>query len=84
MVISKDIHIDHPPAGTAVAPMQLVTRSGTLKAEGSVGSEEDMVRPSKDLTAVQKAEFLGKAETADNSFMEDVSLLNAVVTFLWH
>lgn len=72
MVISKDIHQNHP-TGAPVNPVQLIVRSGTLKAEGSLGSEEEMSRPSKDLNPVQKADFVGKVETADNIFMEDVS-----------
>jgi hypothetical protein len=74
MVVSKDIHVNHPPIAPGVPPVQLVIRSGTLKAEGSIGTEEESgVRPSKELNAVQKAEFLGKAETTDNIFMDDVS-----------
>lgn len=72
MVVSKDIHANYPPTATGVAPVQLVMRSGTLKAEGSVGSEDEVVRPSKELNAVQKAELLGKAETTDNLFMDDI------------
>lgn len=72
MVISKDIHQNHP-TGAPVNPVQLIVRSGTLKAEGSLGSEEEISRPSKDLNPVQKADFVGKVETADNIFMEDVS-----------
>ncbi|KAI0090336.1 docking domain of Afi1 for Arf3 in vesicle trafficking-domain-containing protein [Irpex rosettiformis] len=71
MVISKDIHQNHP-AGMPANPVQLIVRSGTVKAEGSLGSEEEMSRPSKDLNPVQKAEFVGKVETADNIFMEDI------------
>ena len=74
MEVSKDIHVNYPPSATGVPPVQLVMRSGTLKAEGSVTSEEDFARPSKDLNAVQKAELLGKAETTDNIFMDDVSM----------
>lgn len=73
MVVSKDIHSNYPLIATGIPPVQLIMRSGTLKAEGSLTSEEDFVRPSKDLTAVQKAELLGKAETTDNLFMDDVS-----------
>ncbi|THG96630.1 hypothetical protein EW026_g5228 [Hermanssonia centrifuga] len=73
MVISKDILITYP-VSTGPPPAQLVIRTGTLKAEGSIGSEEEMtVRPSRDLNPVQKAEFVGKADTADNIFMEDVN-----------
>lgn len=72
MVVSKDIHSNYPLIATGIPPVQLIMRSGTLKAEGSLTSEEDFVRPSKDLTAVQKAELLGKAETTDNLFMDDI------------
>ncbi|EKM58113.1 uncharacterized protein PHACADRAFT_139764 [Phanerochaete carnosa HHB-10118-sp] len=72
MVVSKDIHTNCPPSAIGVAPVQLVMRSGTLKAEGSVGSEDDFVRPSKELNPVQKAELLGKVETTDNLFMDDI------------
>lgn len=72
MVISKDIHTNHPVSATSNPP-QLVVRSGTLKAEGSNGSEDEFARPSKDLPPLQKAEYLSKADSADNIFMEDVS-----------
>ena len=74
MVISKDIHLNFP----TTAPVgQLLMRTGTLKAEGSAGSEEEMaVRPSKELSSVQKAEFIGKFDNADNIFMDDVSVLS--------
>lgn len=75
MVISKDIHTNHAVSPTA-NPIQLIMRSGTLKAEGSVGSEEEMARPSKELGPVQKTEYLNKVDTADNIFMEDVSHLS--------
>ena len=87
MVVSKDIQMNYPPSATGAPPVQLIMRSGTLKAEGSLTSEEDFVRPSKDLNAVQKAELLGKAETTDNIFMDDVSmsLCNACVQSAdWH
>ena len=73
MVVSKDILTNYPPSANGVAPVQLVMRSGTLRAEGSLTSEEDVVRPSKDLTAAQRTEILGKVETSDNLFMDDVS-----------
>lgn len=71
MVISKDVHTNHPVSPTA-NPIQLIIRSGTLKAEGSLNSEEEMARPSKDLGQVQKTEYMNKADTADNIFIEDV------------
>lgn len=79
MVISKDIHTNYPAIGNNPAG-QLLTRTGTLKAESSVGSEEEMaVRPSKELSSVQKAEFIGKFDNADNMFMDDVSPVS-----FWH
>ena len=75
MAISKDIHLNYPSSSNSTLPGQLITRTGTLRAEGSVGSEEEMsVRPSKELNSAQKAEFIGKFDNADNIFMEDVSL----------
>ena len=75
MAISKDIHINYP-SSNGTLPGQLITRTGTLRAEGSAGSEEEMsVRPSKELNSAQKAEFIGKFDNADNIFMEDVSLI---------
>ncbi|KAI0346507.1 spindle pole body interacting protein [Trametopsis cervina] len=71
MVISKDIHQNYPAAALP-SSVQLIARSGTLKAEGSLGSEEEFSRPSKDLNVTSKAEFVGKADTADNVFMEDI------------
>lgn len=76
MVVSKDINLTYPATSNG-PPAQLLTRTGTLKAESSVGSEEEMlVRPSKELNNVQKAEFLGKFDNADNIFMDDVGHLH--------
>ena len=69
MVVSKDIMMHHPP--TAVAPpTHPLNRTATLKTEGSLGSEEDMIRPSKDLP---QAERKGENKSDnDNLFMEEV------------
>ena len=61
--------INHPVTSTQPA---LVTRTGTLKAEASMGSEEEMVRLSKDLGVNEKRGDMTKGNDADNIFMEDV------------
>ncbi|KAI0631091.1 spindle pole body interacting protein [Trametes polyzona] len=71
MVVSKDIHINHPASWSSSNP--LIIRTGTVKAEGSVGSEEDAVRvQTKEGGSVQKTEFAGRPDSADNIFIEDV------------
>ena len=75
MIVSKDILTSHPPSGTqAGGASSLLTRSGTLKAESSVGSEDDLGRlPGREREA-QKSDFTAKADNADNIFIEDVSV----------
>jgi hypothetical protein len=70
VVVSKDIHTSFPPtsAATPVVP-QLVIRTGTLKAEGSAASEDDIGRGKEG----PKSEFTARTDSADNLFMEDVS-----------
>ncbi|KAI0819413.1 spindle pole body interacting protein [Trametes gibbosa] len=70
MVVSKDIHLNHPASWSSSNP--LIIRTGTLKAEGSVGSEEDAVRVQKEGGPTQKTEFAGRPDSADNMFIEDV------------
>ncbi|EMD35474.1 hypothetical protein CERSUDRAFT_116221 [Gelatoporia subvermispora B] len=70
MVVSKDIHVNHPATASGQPPL---VRTGTLRAEGSIGSEEDVVRaPSKEATAAQKTEYANKADHKDNVFIEDI------------
>ncbi|GBE83981.1 spindle pole body interacting protein [Sparassis latifolia] len=72
MVVSKDINIYHP---TSVPPSQgpLIIRTGTLRAEGSVGSEEDVVRiPGRDSTSTQRSDLAAKADHPDNQFIDDL------------
>lgn len=71
IVVSKDINTNHPPSNTTPA-IHTLARTGTLKAEGSLGSEDEMTRPSKDLGADRRGEF--KPDNADNLFMEDVRI----------
>jgi hypothetical protein len=67
MVVSKDIHINYPTSGNPIGPPPLLARAGTLKAETSQ-SEEDVVRK-------EKSEISGKADSAENVFIEDVRSL---------
>ena len=74
MIVSKDIHSSHPPSGTHTGPPSILTRSGTLKAESSVGSEDELGRlPGREKES-QKSDFSAKADSADNVFIEDVSV----------
>ena len=81
MVVSKDIHLNHPASWSNSNP--LMVRTGTLKAEGSIGSEEDAVRVQpKEGTSVQKPELAGRPDSADNVFIEDVSGRNFFIAFV--
>jgi hypothetical protein len=84
MIVSKDIHASHPPSGTQVhagAP-SILTRSGTLRAESSIGSEDDLGRlPGREKEA-QKSDFTAKADNADNVFIEDVSAQDKSLSIL--
>ncbi|KAF9816590.1 hypothetical protein IEO21_03991 [Rhodonia placenta] len=71
MVVSKDIYANYP-TNPIFSQGPLIMRTGTLRAEGSAGSEEDVGRPSRDIAAPQKAELSGKADSSDNLFMEDI------------
>ena len=72
MVVSKDIHSSHPPSGTQAGLASTLARSGTLRAESSIGSEDDLGRlPGREKEA-SKSDFTAKADNADNVFIEDV------------
>lgn len=50
-----------------------LARNGTLRAESSIGSEDELGRlPGRDNQA-SKSEFTAKADNADNVFIEEVS-----------
>ncbi|KAI0044953.1 spindle pole body interacting protein [Auriscalpium vulgare] len=71
MVVSKEIHISHPPTGPPTGAPPLMIRTGTLKAESSIGSEDDIARlASRDKD--QKSDFTAKADNPDNVFVEDI------------
>lgn len=69
--MAKDIHTTYPPSATAGLGAPLVTRSGTLKAETSIGSEDDIGRLSKEGS---KTDFASRDNNADRVFIEDVCL----------
>ena len=71
MIISKDIHSSHPTHG---GPPSTLTRVGTLKAESSIGSEDELGRLPGREKETQKSDFTAKADNADNVFIEDVSV----------
>lgn len=67
--MTKDIHANHPVMLIPGVGAPLISRTGTVKAESSFGSEDDIGR-SKDGA---KADFVAKADhNADNLFIEDV------------
>lgn len=68
VTVAKDIHTNYPVSNGPGFVAPLITRSGTLKAESSLGSEEDHKVPSKD-----KADFVPKADNnTDTVFIEDI------------
>jgi Stabilization of polarity axis len=79
IVVSKDIHSSHPPSGVQLGPSSTLTRNGTLKADNSIGSEDDLGRiPGREKEA-SKSDFTAKADSADNVFIEDVSAQEKVI-----
>ncbi|TFY69315.1 hypothetical protein EVG20_g3200 [Dentipellis fragilis] len=74
MIVSKDIHISCPPQTSPSGAPPLITRSGTLRAESSVGSEDDIGRvPGREKEVPsQKSDFVAKADNPDNVFIEDI------------
>ena len=50
-----------------------LARNGTLRAESSIGSEDDLGRLPGRENQASKNDFTAKADNADNVFIEDVS-----------
>ncbi|KAF9027622.1 spindle pole body interacting protein [Hymenopellis radicata] len=69
VVVAKDIHATYPTTpGQAFNP-PLITRSGTLKAEASLGVDDEMMKAG----GKGPADFVPKADNnADSLFMEDI------------
>ena len=65
MVVSKDISTTYPHTPPPTLAPQLLTRAGTLKAESSIGSEEEFGKLRTDYSS-------SKSDNYDNMFMEDV------------
>ncbi|KAH8996382.1 spindle pole body interacting protein [Lactarius akahatsu] len=72
MIVSKDIHSSHPQSGTQGGPPSLIARTGTLKAESSIGSEDDLGRISGREKEAPRSDYTAKADSADNVFIEDI------------
>ena len=71
MVVSKDISTTYPYTPPPTLGPQLVSRTGTLKAESSIGSEEEFGKLRSDYSN-------SKSDNYDNLFMEDVSFPSRV------
>jgi hypothetical protein len=65
LVVSKDISTAYPYSPPPSLAPQMATRTGTLKAESSLGSEEEFGKLRTDFSG-------SKSENYDNMFMEDV------------
>lgn len=68
MVVSKDISAAYPHTPPSTFAPQLISRTGTLKAESSIGSEEEFGKLRSDYPS-------SKSDNHDNVFMEDVCSL---------
>lgn len=69
VTVSKDIHTTYPAITTIGLAGPLITRTGTLKAESSIGSEDDIARMAKEGSKGD----LSKDNNADKLFIDDVS-----------
>ena len=78
VVVSKDIHISFPVAATPPAIIPLVARTGVIRAENSVASEEEIARiATRDgAQSNQKSDFSARPDNLDNLFIEDVRALS--------
>lgn len=84
VVVHKDIHLNYPPnqyqptSGFGLNSPPLIVRSGTLKAEGSAGNEDEMLKgAARDGGGERKGDFL--KDGTDNLFVEDVSSFLSVL-----
>jgi hypothetical protein len=76
ITVARDILSTYPPTPLALSAHSLVVRSGTLKSETSVASEEELGRmPAPSAVPPTRAEASGRADSTDNLFIEDVSCL---------
>ena len=71
VTVSKDIHARYPLSNLPTIPS---SRSGNLKSDSSVASEDEIVRTSKE----SKMDGGGKFDyNADKNFIDDVRVLTA-------
>ncbi|EAU91626.1 MesA protein [Coprinopsis cinerea okayama7 len=68
VTVAKDIHVTYPVSNTIGLSAPLITRSGTLKPESSVGSEEEIARLAKE----GGKDYQYKDNNADRIFIEDI------------
>jgi hypothetical protein len=78
VVVSKDIHISFPVAPTPPAIVPLVARTGVIRAENSVASEEEIARiATRDgVQSNQKSDFAARPDNLDNLFIEGAGALS--------
>lgn len=69
VTVAKDIHMTYPATNTVGLGAPTITRSGTLKTESSVGSEDDIARITREGS---KSDFAAKDNNADKLFIEDI------------
>lgn len=75
VTVAKDIHVTYPVSGNPTLGPALLTRTGTVKAESSFGSEDDAGR-AVGAKEGGKSEFVAKTDNnADKIFIEDVGVL---------
>jgi len=74
VTVAKDIHATYPVSNTAPLSAPMITRTGTLKTEASVGSEDEIARMAKEGLKGD----LYKDNNADRIFIEDVSACDFV------
>ncbi|KAF9478627.1 spindle pole body interacting protein [Pholiota conissans] len=67
VTVAKDIHTTYPPNVTIGLAGPLITRSGTLKAESSIGSEDDIAKLTKEGTKTDVSK-----DNADKMFIDDI------------
>lgn len=76
VTVAKDIHFTYPPSSTMGLSATVLPRAGTLKAESSIGGEDDGGRGGKDKIDSSKD------NNADKVFIEDVSTFVLLVLLL--
>lgn len=77
VLVSKDIHSNFPQI--PLPPPILGQRRGALKADSSLSNEEEVP---KGQMGDKRTDFVAKADSADNLFIEDVSLSYLVILLL--